>query len=181
MEIICTTPRLYLRRFTVEDAPLIFKLNTQPGVLKYLHERTLTSVEDAEAVIKEIILPQYTLYGLGRWAMIEKETGQFVGWCGLKLRPELDNEIDLGYRLHPKFWGQGLATEAAIACLRYGFDEKGLTCITARAHVENMASLNVLKKIGFQYVRNEIVDDCPVETYTLLYEDYLKKYPAQAY
>ena len=168
---------MLLRRFTVEDAPLIFELNTQPDVLKYLHERTLTGVDDAETVIKEIILPQYTLYGLGRLALVEKETGQFMGWCGLKLRPELNNEVDLGYRMHPAFWGRGLATEAAKACLQYGFNEKGLAAITARAHVNNSASLNIIKKLDFQFVTSEMLDGCPVETYTLLREQYRKKYP----
>lgn len=164
MEIILQTPRLVLRRMTEADAPLIFVLNSSPDVLKYLHEPELKDEADARRVIRDIILPQYNLYNLGRWAMILKEGNTFIGWCGLKYRPELE-ETDLGYRLMPQYWGHGYATEAAAHTLRYGLDILKLENITGRAHIENTASWTVLEKIGMQYIKDEIVDDCPVKTY----------------
>ncbi len=111
MHLIFQTPRLLLRQITITDAPLILKLNSDPEIVKYVHEPTLKTVEQAEEIITNIILPQYK-NNLGRWAIITKDKNDFIGWCGLKYRPEVD-EIDLGYRLMQKAWGKGFATEAA--------------------------------------------------------------------
>lgn len=164
MKIIFETPRLILRQFTVADASLILALNSDPEVVKYLHEPTLKSEEQAEKILSDIILPQYK-NNLGRWAMHTKENMGFIGWCGLKYRPEL-NETDLGYRLMQKAWGKGYATEAAVHTLDYGFKTLNLSLITARAHIENAASGKVLEKIGMDFIGEGIVDDCPVRTYT---------------
>lgn len=174
MNIICETPRLLLRRFTMTDAPLLLKLNSKPEVLKFIKEPLLTDLAGAEKVISEIILPQYHLYGLGRWAMIGKESNEFIGWCGLKLRPELNDEVDLGYRLEPAYWGKGYATEAATESLRFGFLQKNLPEITGRAHIHNIASQTILQKVGLQYVKDEILDEEPLKTYRLAQAAYHK-------
>jgi ribosomal-protein-alanine N-acetyltransferase len=165
MYIIFETPRLILRRFTEDDAPLIFQLNSDPEILRYVHEPTLESVEQAKDIICNIILPQYP-NNLGRWAIHTKNNNEFIGWCGLKYRPDLD-EIDLGYRLVKQAWGKGFATEAAQHTLDYGFNTLHLAIITGRAHIENIASIKVLEKIGMRFISEGIVDDCPVRTYTL--------------
>ena len=164
MNIIFQTPRLLLRQFTETDAPLILSLNSDPEIVKYLHEPTLKTVEQAEKVLQDIILPQYK-NNLGRWAIHTKDNMDFIGWCGLKYRPELD-EIDLGYRLMQKAWGKGFATEAAQHSLGFGFKTLDLKLITGRAHIENIASIKVLEKIGMDFIAEGIVDDCPVKTYT---------------
>lgn len=165
MRIILETPRLYLRRFTDsdEDALLIYELNSDNEVLRYLHEQPLRDKADAKEILRNTILPQYEK-NLGRWAIHVKDTDMFIGWCGLKQRPELD-ETDLGYRLKKSAWGRGYATEAAAFCIKYGFGKLNLPILTARAHPENTASLIILQKIGMQYVRDEIVDECPVKTF----------------
>lgn len=165
MQVIFETPRLLLRRFTEADAPLILELNSDPVVLKYLHEPLLQDEEHAKTILTSIIFPQYQ-HNLGRWAMISKEDNNFIGWCGLKYRPELD-EIDLGYRLMQKAWGKGYATEAATHTLYHGFNTLHIPLITGRAHIENLASIQVLEKIGMNYIGDGIVDDFPVRTYTL--------------
>lgn len=164
MQIIFETPRLILRQFTLADAPLILSLNSAPEVVKYLHEPLLETTEHAEKILQDIILPQYK-NNLGRWAIHVKDGMEFIGWCGLKYRPELD-EIDLGYRLMQKAWGQGFATEAAQYTLDYSLSTLKLKLITGRAHIENLASIKVLEKIGMDFIGEGIVDDCPVRTYT---------------
>lgn len=164
MRIIFQTPRLFLRQFTETDAPLILELNSDPEIVKYVHEPTLKTEEQAREILIDIILPQYK-NNLGRWAIQVKETNEFIGWCGLKYRPEL-NEIDLGYRLMQKAWGKGYATEAAQQTLDHGFNVLNLQLITGRAHIENIASIKVLEKIGMDFISEGIVDDCPVRTYT---------------
>ena len=158
MQITLQTPRLILRQITIDDAPLILELNSDPEIVKYVHEPTLKTVEQAEEIITSIILPQYK-NNLGRWAIITKDNNDFIGWCGLKYRPEMD-EIDLGYRLVQKAWGKGFATEAAAKTLEYGFRTLNIKLITGRAHIENLASIKVLEKIGMDFIGEGMVDDC---------------------
>jgi ribosomal-protein-alanine N-acetyltransferase len=163
MPIIFETPRLWLRQFTLDDASLLVALNSNPQVLKYLHEPLLTTEEQALHVLENIILPQYK-NKLGRWAIYIKETGEFIGWCGLKYLADRD-ETDLGYRLMQQYWGKGYAYEAAKHTLDYGFNHLHLNTIVGRAHIENTASLKILEKIGMHYVNDEVVDNCPVKTF----------------
>ena len=163
MHIVFETPRLILRQFTEEDAPLILLLNSDPEVVKFIHEPALASEEQAKKIFLDIILPQYK-NNLGRWAIYTKTGNEFIGWCGLKYRPEPD-EIDLGYRLKKDAWGKGYATEAAKHTLDHGFNNLNLDIIIGRAHIQNYASIKVLEKIGMQFVREELVDNSPVKTY----------------
>jgi [ribosomal protein S5]-alanine N-acetyltransferase len=163
MNIVFETSRLLLRQFTSADASLVQQLNSNPNVLKYLDEPPLETVEQALRILNTIILPQYK-NNLGRWAIHVKTTDEFIGWCGLKYRPELD-EIDLGYRLMQKHWGNGYAFEVAKHSLDYAFQQLHLKTIVGRAHIENTAPLKILEKLGMQFIREEIIDDCPVKTY----------------
>ena len=95
-----------------------------------------------------------------------KATLEFLGWCGLKYRAEL-NEIDLGYRFKKEGWGKGYATEAAYASIEYGFKKIGLQRILGRAEIDNIGSLKVLKKCGMNYIGDEEVEGYPVKTYEI--------------
>ncbi|HEV8083468.1 MAG TPA: GNAT family N-acetyltransferase [Chitinophagaceae bacterium] len=169
MQIIFETPRLILSRFTIADAPLIFLLNSDPEVLKYVHEPVLENEDHAKKIIENIILPQYK-NNLGRWAVYTKNDNAFIGWCGLKHMPD-PCIIDLGYRFLKNSWGKGYATEAARHTLQYGFRNLYIDIITGRAHIENVASQKVLKKIGMKYIRDELVDSCPVKTYIAIWRN----------
>ncbi|MDB5202019.1 MAG: anhydro-N-acetylmuramic acid kinase [Ferruginibacter sp.] len=164
MHLVFETPRLWLRRFTLADTDLLLRLNSDPEVLKYLHEPLLHDEEHAQQILRDNILPQY-FKNLGRWAVFTRGDNQFIGWCGLKHRQDL-NEIDLGYRFLPIAWGKGYATEASQETLHHGFHQLSLPLITGRAHIHNIASIKVLQKIGMQYKGEGIVDNCPVHTYT---------------
>jgi RimJ/RimL family protein N-acetyltransferase len=165
MQIVFETPRLIVGQFTEADAPLILQLNSDPEIVKYVHEPVLTTEDQAKRIIVDIILPQYK-NNLGRWATYTKSNNEFIGWCGLKYRPELE-EIDLGYRFKKSAWGKGFATEAAKHTLDHGLNKLDLKLITGRAHIENIASIKVLEKIGMQFISETIVDDCPVKTYSI--------------
>jgi RimJ/RimL family protein N-acetyltransferase len=167
MHVIIETERLLLREFTMEDASLVLLLNSDPEVTRYTGD-PIRDKTHAEEVLRQTILPQYALYNHGRWAVHNRVGLQFLGWCGLKARPERD-EIDLGYRFMQTAWGKGYATEAAWACLRYGFDQLGLPRIVGRAMPDNQASIRVLEKCGMSFVGEEIVDDHPARTYEALY------------
>jgi RimJ/RimL family protein N-acetyltransferase len=138
-------------------------MNSNPLVLQYLHEPLLQDEGHAREILKNIILPQYEKK-LGRWAVHTRADNEFIGWCGLKYRAELE-DTDLGYRFIPTAWGHGFATEAARYTLHHGFTTLGLEEITGRAHIHNLASIKVLEKAGMEYEADEIIDDCPVKTY----------------
>jgi ribosomal-protein-alanine N-acetyltransferase len=165
MAIIFETPRLLLRQFTAHDAHLIYKLNSDPDVLKYVHEPLLKRETEAAEILNKIILPQYQL-NLGRWAIHVKPGFEFIGWCGLKYIEET-GIIDLGYRLLKSAWGQRYATEAAQYTIIYGLRDLKLETITGMAHADNIASIKILEKIGMKFTRNDIVDEIPVKVYTL--------------
>lgn len=173
MHPILQTPRLSLRRFTNndEDAAMILSMNSLPAVLQYLHEPLLKDLDHAKEILQQHILPQYE-NNFGRWAVHIKESNEFIGWCGLKYRPEI-KDIDLGYRFIPSAWGKGYATEAAKACLDFGFKTLNLEKINACAHIDNIASLAVLEKIGMLYTGDDIIDNCPVKCFEALRLNYV--------
>jgi RimJ/RimL family protein N-acetyltransferase len=166
MNIIIETSRLLLRTFTIEDAPLIYELNLDPEVIRYTLD-PIKDIDHAKRVLEETILPQYALYNYGRWAVHTKPGLEFIGWCGLKARPDR-NEIDLGYRFSKTAWGNGYATEAADACIQYGFKKLNLSRIVGRALPGNLASIRVLEKCRMNYVGEEIVESLLHKTYDIL-------------
>ncbi|HYM92607.1 MAG TPA: GNAT family N-acetyltransferase [Chitinophagaceae bacterium] len=166
MNVVIETDHLLLRTFTSVDATLIYELNLDPEVTRYTFD-PIKDIYKANDVLEKTILPQYTLHNYGRWAVHLKSDFQFIGWCGLKTRPERD-EIDLGYRFKKKFWGKGYATEAAIACIKYGFETLYLKRIVGRAMPDNKASIKVLENCGMTYIKDEVVDGHPAITYEIL-------------
>ncbi len=166
MEIILQSERIFFREFTTDDTALILALNSDPEVVKYVHEEPITDLNMALANITNRIIPQYHTYGYGRWAAILKDTNAFIGWCGLKYRPER-NEVDLGYRFIQSQWNKGYATESALAALKYGFEKLNIPSITAMAHIENTPSLKVIEKCGMHFQQFEQVEGCPVKVFRL--------------
>ena len=166
MNVIFETDRLLFRTFTEDDAPLIYELNLDPDVIRYTLD-PMVDLAHAKKILDEVILPQYKLYGHGRWAVHLKSDLTFIGWCGLKYLAER-NEVDIGYRFMKKFWGQGYATEAAIATLQYGQDKLGLKRIVGRALPANKASIKVLEKCGMSPVGQETIEGLLHETYELI-------------
>jgi RimJ/RimL family protein N-acetyltransferase len=164
MQIILETNRLLFRTFTEADAQLIYELNLDPDVTRYTGDPVRDTAHALE-ILEKVIIPQYALYNHGRWAVLVKPDLEFIGWCGLKRRPERDNEIDLGYRFFKHSWGRGYATEAAFACIKYGFEKLGLERIVGRAMPENTGSLKVLQKCGMHYIGEDIVDGHPAISY----------------
>lgn len=143
------TDRLILREITLDDVAELFKLHSDPEVQKYTGEPVVESMEEMHRSTASRII-NYEKYGYGRWATILKSGQQFIGWAGLAYLPEFD-EIDLGYRFMPEYWGMGLATEASRAILDYGFDTLKLKRIVAIALKEHKASIRVMEKVGMEF------------------------------
>ncbi len=150
MKIILETKRLRLREFTLSDAQLIYDLNDDPEVIKYVADPACKDVAAAAEVLQTIILPQYAKYNMGRWAVELKETGACIGWCGIKFLED-KGEYDLGYRYFRKHWRKGYGFEAAAASLEFGHTNRMLKKIMACASKENLGSIRVLEKIGMKF------------------------------
>jgi ribosomal-protein-alanine N-acetyltransferase len=150
MKVILETDRLLVREYVEEDAEAFFKLNTDPEVLRFVPDKALLNVEQARQILIDHPIADYRKYGFGRGACILKHSGEQIGFAGLKYLEEL-GEVDLAYRLLPTHWGQGLATEAALASVGYGFADLGLKQIIGLVMPENVASVRVLEKAGLRY------------------------------
>ncbi len=151
MQFYIETERLIMRDLLPTDAEGMFRLDSDPEVHKYVGKKPVKTIEESRAVI-EIITAQYVANGIGRWAVIEKSSGNFIGWSGLKLIKEPinghNNYYDLGYRFIKEYWGKGYATETAIATVKYAWDVMNLKELYGMANTANAASRHVLEKTG---------------------------------
>lgn len=171
MDFIVKTERLVLFEWNESHAEVLFDLNSDPDVIRYTGDPPFESIEDARQLI--LNYDQYKSNGYGRWLCALRETGEIVGWCGLKLNNENDDQfIDLGYRFFKKHWGKGFATESAYASLKVGFEKLGMNFIIARAVQENEASISVMKKLGMTRFKEVQCHGLPAEYYSLGREEF---------
>jgi ribosomal-protein-alanine N-acetyltransferase len=150
--------RLYYREFIPADDVLIFELDSNPLVHRYLGNKPYTQMSQAQDYVA-FVIRQYEENGIGRMAAFLKETDEFIGWAGLKLVENLngrDRFYDVGYRLLPQFWGKGYATESARFFVEYGFTVLNIPLIIGMADSGNLASRRALEKTGL--VQTEIFD-----------------------
>ncbi len=148
---ILETERLILREKLISDAPFLFDLNADPLVIQYTGNAAFENLAEAEEIVR-YVQAQYREYGYGRWLVVEKISGLPLGFCGLKYHPN-SKKVDIGYRFMRAYWNKGYATEAALACLGYGFSVLKLEHIFGNVQKENLASVRVLEKIGMYLVR----------------------------
>lgn len=180
MEVFAETERLILRELMPSDIEGMFELDSNPEVHKYLGNEPVKSREEIEEVI-DYIRQQYKDRGIGRWAAIEKASGDFIGWSGLKLnigeKDMLNGKqhfYDIGYRFIPRYWGKGYATESALVALDYGFKVKQYETITGIALIDNIGSNKVLRKIGLKHTEDFIHEDTIASWYELKINEYAK-------
>lgn len=160
MKTSIETERLLLREMLPTDDLGMFELDSNPAVHLYLGNNPVKSIEKSREMIA-IIRQQYLENGIGRWAVILKETGEFIGWSGLKLEKNVNGHqtyYDLGYRFIQKYWGKGYAFETAKAFVDFGFNEMQLPVINAYADFDNLNSRKVLEKVGMKFVNSFELD-----------------------
>jgi ribosomal-protein-alanine N-acetyltransferase len=154
-ELLFETERMIIREFISTDDVGMFELDSDKEVHKFLGNKPFTTIEESKNLIA-FIQEQYIENGIGRWAILDKATDEFVGWTGFKWIKETinhhSNYYDFGYRLKRKFWGKGYATESGISALRYGIEMLQLKNIYAMTDANNFASRRVLEKIGMTYI-----------------------------
>ncbi|WP_353162237.1 GNAT family N-acetyltransferase [Myroides odoratus] len=170
MEVNIETERLLIRPLLSTDVEGMFDLDSNPEVHQYLGNHPVQSKEEIVEVLA-FIQQQYVDNGIGRWAIIDRATQDFIGWTGFKYVTEETNGhlhyYDLGYRLRQKYWGKGLATEAARACLAYGFNQLDFQEVFAMADCANDGSNAILTKLGFTRMETFDLDGIPHFWYQL--------------
>jgi [ribosomal protein S5]-alanine N-acetyltransferase len=165
-DTIIETERLILRPFTMDDIDPSFEINQDPEVTKYTNDGGVKTYQQVYDAIKNNVRGDYQTHGYGRFAVEHKRDKRFIGFSGLKNMEEW-NAVDLGYRFHPDYWGQGLATESGVASLEFGFQTLGLKEISGFVLPEHAASSNVLKKLGMEYRDDLIEDGLEVHRYSI--------------
>lgn len=145
---VCETERLILRRFSLHDVPALTEILSDPEVMKH----SVNGVCDEAATRKfiEWCLSCYESHGVGPWALVDKETTELVGFCGAGQEMVSGvEEINLGYRLAKRYWGKGLASEAARAVRDYVLREKQFSSVVVIIEPDHPASLKVAENAGF--------------------------------
>ena len=180
MKFYLETERLIMRDLLHTDIDGMFELDSNIEVHKHLGKNPITTKEQAKDNIA-YIRQQYEDHGIGRFAVIEKSSGDFIGWSGIKFNTG-DKEVlvdkrdfyDIGYRFIPRYWGKGYASETSFTTLDYGFTVLNIETMCGAAEVENIASNKVLQKIGLKYKEQFPFDGEMINWYELKIEDYGK-------
>lgn len=158
------TTRLRIRRFHLGDLGALHALRADPEVMRYIHIASQTREVIAERIAN--FVRDYEERGFAQWAVEDKSDGCLIGWCGFAFL-EQTPEIEIGYGFAEDWWGKGVATEAARACLRYGFERLGFERVVAVAMPENTGSRRVMEKLGMTYVRDDFYWGTHVAYYEL--------------
>jgi len=159
------TARLRLRQFTLFDLEDLFRIYSDPEVMRYVGKGARTRDETKAGLLS--MLKHWELHGFGIWAVVDKMDGQLIGRCGLCF---LDNtpEVEVGYTFAKPYWGMGIATEASQASLKFGFEVLKLNRIVAIAKPENVGSQRVMQKVGMKYENKAHYYNTDVVYYALL-------------
>ncbi len=153
--MIFETKRLYTRQWDKADLKSAIKLWSDPRVMQFIDVRERLTDEDIEKKLMDQIQLDKE-FKVQYWALVLKEKNQIIGCCGLRPYVAGKHIYELGFHLIPEFWGNGYATEAALGTIDYAFKKLHVQKLFAGHHPENIASKYLLKKLGFQYVKNEL-------------------------
>jgi RimJ/RimL family protein N-acetyltransferase len=155
MTVFCVTDRMVLRRFTAADGDNLAALHGDAEVMRFVENGRPVPAEVVRNRTLPSLLSEYErLGGLGVFAAESSSDGEFLGWFEFRPpRQDALDDVELGYRLHRRHWGRGLATEGARALVRLGFTELDVRRVFATAMAVNHGSRRVLEKAGLRYVR----------------------------
>lgn len=150
--IVLETERLILRGMDLADAPFILALLNEPSFLRFIGDKKVRTVQDAEQYILNGPVASYNRNGFGLCLVELKETHMPIGMCGLLKRDELPH-ADIGFAFMPDFWNKGFAYEAAAAVMNDARERLKLERVLAITNQDNEASIKLLQKLGLQFER----------------------------
>jgi RimJ/RimL family protein N-acetyltransferase len=167
MKPFLETSRMFFFNFEQEDISLIRDLDSDPEVVRYISDGVPSDDTEVNRAMG-IFLSYNKNYDqeLGFWKVINNETNEFMGWFHFRpLKSDLNDlkNIELGYRLKKKFWGQGFATGCSQALIDQALKNQKIVKIWAHAMFGNKGSINVMKKVGLTLDYNDIYDQWPGE------------------
>ncbi len=166
---ILETERLALRMFTSGDVDALDRIFSKPTVMKYLgYAGEPMTRGETEAALHSMI-EHWGRHGYGRWAVTLKDSGRLIGCSGLR---SFNGTAELVYLLDEPYWGHGLATETARACLDFGFFARDFPRIIAFARPANIASRRVMVKVGMSYLSDNVIFGIKVAQYTITRKAY---------
>ena len=149
---VLDTERLFLRRVTVDDASFILTLLNEPSFLRYIGDKKVRNLEDAQQYILTGPVTSYWRNGFGLYLAELKESHTPIGVCGLVKREELPDP-DIGFAFLPDFWSRGFAFEAASAVLNEARERFRLARVLAITSLDNDSSIRLLERLGFVFQR----------------------------
>ncbi len=170
---IYETDRLVLRPFNETDVNAFHRMTSDPDIIRFIGTGLDPDLSHKDVLkqMRTAPLGDYEKTGYGRHAMVLKTTNEVIGFTGLKYLPEID-ETDLGYRMFPEYWGNGLATESCWPMLDFAFQKLELAKIIGIAMPENSASCHVLEKVGLKFIDERELFDEWLRYYELYRTDY---------
>ncbi len=179
MKHILETQRLLLREFMLQDLEELYRMNSDKQVMKYIGDGSTRTYTGQQEELQKLIGFYVKNPGMGIWAVLLKEENIFAGAAGLVWYDKTD-KVEVGYRLLPEHWGKGIAIEATLALLAYGFLVLGLNMIVSSAHPDNTASRRVMEKAGFTFKDIRFQYGCEQAYYEITRTSYLEKQQAKA-
>ncbi|SFD01277.1 ribosomal-protein-alanine N-acetyltransferase [Bacillus sp. 491mf] len=144
------TERLCLRPLTIKDAADVFEYASNPEIGTYTVWYPHKTLQDSQIFVQSI-LDQYEKGEMAAYGIELKNEKKMIGTCGFIEYDKNHHKAELAYAVSPNYWGKGIATEAAKAFIRYGFETLQLNRIEARCHASNVQSERVMKRLGMQY------------------------------
>lgn len=144
------TERLIIRPMSLDDGAFIFDLYNSPKFIKYIGDRDIRSISDAENYITYKFLPQFEKLGFGNYLVVTKDENKKIGGVGIFEREGLD-VVDIGFSLLEDFEGKGYAYEAAQKVKSIGMDEFGLKKLSAITTKDNFSSQKLIEKLGLKF------------------------------
>ncbi|MBN2412418.1 GNAT family N-acetyltransferase [candidate division KSB1 bacterium] len=172
--------RLKYTRITLKDSETLFEIRTNTKVMKFMDIEEMKSISESENLIKSITESFNLGTGIS-WGIIEKSINAFIGYFGFWRIDIRHCRGEIGYALHPNYWGKGYMKETADKLIKYGFGKLNLHSIEANVNPENLPSIKLLEKIGFRkeahfrenfLFKNEFKDSV---IYSLLEKDIIKE------
>lgn len=168
--------RLSYSLMTADDAELLFQLDQDPDVMRYINDGEPNSMQE----IQEVYIPRMQSYtnaekGWGIWKVVVKGSNQFIGWIIVRPMdffsdsPQWDN-LELGWRFIRSSWGKGYATEAAETIKQALIKNGNIKKLSAVAVKENAGSVNIMKKLGMLYIKTDVHHDLHGDNDVVFYE-----------
>lgn len=160
--VLIKTSRLRLRPLDLEDLDEFVALHADPEVTQFIRPFGRAAAEERLRRNED----EWQQRGHGLLAVRHLESGAFLGRCGLKHWPQFD-ETELGWALRREAWGHGYATEAARACVEWGFSEFEVPYLTGMINPDNLRSVRVAERLGMVPLRDDVLLGDPVVVYAL--------------